>query len=113
MKVIPFLFSVLLAAGPAWSQKAPGAVLSVTKVQPLCCASNIPSRYGVSSAPLPADSAAVPGSRAGMLYIKGGTFQMGGDNGEAGEDEYPKHAVTVRGFWMDATEVTMPSLPPS
>jgi formylglycine-generating enzyme required for sulfatase activity len=31
---------------------------------------------------------------------------MGGDNSQASEDEYPKHKVTVDGFWMDATEVT-------
>jgi formylglycine-generating enzyme required for sulfatase activity len=31
---------------------------------------------------------------------------MGGDNPQAGTDEYPKHTVTVSSFWMDATEVT-------
>lgn len=31
---------------------------------------------------------------------------MGADNSQAQPDEYPKHRVTVRGFWMDATEVT-------
>ena len=31
---------------------------------------------------------------------------MGADNKQASEDEYPKHSVTVDGFWMDATEVT-------
>ncbi|MEO6962795.1 MAG: SUMF1/EgtB/PvdO family nonheme iron enzyme [Puia sp.] len=31
---------------------------------------------------------------------------MGGDNKQAVEDEYPKHAVTVHGFWMDASELT-------
>jgi len=42
----------------------------------------------------------------GMVFIKGGTFMMGGDNSLAGVDEYPKHKVEVSSFWMDATEVT-------
>jgi formylglycine-generating enzyme required for sulfatase activity len=41
-----------------------------------------------------------------MLYIKGGSFEMGADNNQADQDEYPKHKVTVSGFWMDETEVT-------
>lgn len=43
---------------------------------------------------------------AGMVLIPGGTFFMGGDNQQASPDEYPKHTVKVRPFWMDATEVT-------
>ena len=43
---------------------------------------------------------------AGMVWIKGGIFSMGGDNEQASEDEFPKHQVEVGGFWMDATEVT-------
>ncbi len=31
---------------------------------------------------------------------------MGADNQQASPDEYPKHKVTVTGFWMDTTEVT-------
>src|SRR6185312_10096002 len=42
----------------------------------------------------------------GMVFIKGGTFMMGGDNSQASADEYPKHKAQVYGFWMDATEVT-------
>jgi formylglycine-generating enzyme len=42
----------------------------------------------------------------GMVFIKGGTFEMGGDNNQASEDEYPKHKVTVSSFYMDVTEVT-------
>ncbi|MEO6813548.1 MAG: formylglycine-generating enzyme family protein [Ginsengibacter sp.] len=45
-------------------------------------------------------------SVAGMSYIKGGTFMMGGDNNQASADEYPKHEVQVDGFWMDNSEVT-------
>ena len=42
----------------------------------------------------------------GMVKIPGGTFMMGGDNDQASQDEFPKHKVTVKGFWMDETEVT-------
>lgn len=40
----------------------------------------------------------------GMAWIPGGSFQMG----EAGRhpEEAPPHRVTVRGFWIDRTEVT-------
>ncbi len=41
-----------------------------------------------------------------MVFIKGGTFDMGADNNQANQDEYPKHQVTVSSFWMDVTEVT-------
>jgi sulfatase modifying factor 1 len=42
----------------------------------------------------------------GMVYIKGGTFMMGGDNNQAAADEFPKHEVEVNSFWMDESEVT-------
>ncbi|RNI33595.1 formylglycine-generating enzyme family protein [Hanamia caeni] len=42
----------------------------------------------------------------GMVLIKGGLFMMGGNNSQASSDEYPKHKVQVRSFWMDANEVT-------
>jgi formylglycine-generating enzyme required for sulfatase activity len=40
-----------------------------------------------------------------MVWIKGGTFQMGSDEPEF-PDARPVHAVTVNGFWMDEHEVT-------
>lgn len=45
-------------------------------------------------------------SSDGMVLIPGGTFDMGGDNDQASADEYPKHRVTVKPFYMDVTEVT-------
>lgn len=45
-------------------------------------------------------------SHRNMVFIKGGVFEMGADNNQADSDEYPKHKVTVDGFWMDCTEVT-------
>ena len=42
----------------------------------------------------------------GMVLIKGGEFEMGSDNNQAKQDEFPKHKVFVNSFWMDITEVT-------
>ncbi|RFS20769.1 formylglycine-generating enzyme family protein [Chitinophaga silvatica] len=38
-----------------------------------------------------------------MVWIPGGTFEMGSDEFE---DSKPVHSVTVNGFWMDEHEVT-------
>ncbi|MEZ5040351.1 MAG: formylglycine-generating enzyme family protein [Saprospiraceae bacterium] len=45
-------------------------------------------------------------STEGMIWIEGGSYQMGGDNDQAREDEFPKHPTVVDNFWMDETEVT-------
>jgi serine/threonine-protein kinase len=39
-----------------------------------------------------------------MVYVPGGTFQMGSTEGES--DEQPVHTVTLDGFWIDRAEVT-------
>lgn len=41
---------------------------------------------------------------AGMVWIPGGVFVMG--NNDGAPDEAPRHPVAVDGFWMDAMEVT-------
>lgn len=53
---------------------------------------------------------------SGMKKIEGGTYVMGGNTRtdtedqspgiQPREDEFPKHQVTVKSFWMDETEVT-------
>ena len=65
----------------------------------------VPSRFSGNAADT---SLAFNGdtSTTGMVYIKAGTFMMGGDNNQASADEFPKHKVHVDGFWMDKTEVT-------
>ena len=44
----------------------------------------------------------------GMVWISGGIYERGAIEGDkfTREDEKPKHAVKVSGFWMDITEVT-------
>lgn len=65
------------------------------KVVNKSCCENIPSRYGSKTI-----------SPEGMVWIAGGTFMMGADNDQARDDEYPKHEVSVSGFFMDTHEVT-------
>ncbi|HWZ34770.1 MAG TPA: SUMF1/EgtB/PvdO family nonheme iron enzyme, partial [Mucilaginibacter sp.] len=73
----------------------------------VCCESNIPKRFPGLAGPGGMNAQSIDDhSHQGMVWIKAGTFSMGGDNKQAGDDEYPKHKVTVKGFWMDATEVT-------
>jgi len=71
----------------------------------VCCESNIPSRFAINKSQLDIQPLGNK-TKTGMVWIKGGTFSMGGDNDQASDDEYPKHKVTVDGFWMDQAEVT-------
>ena len=41
-----------------------------------------------------------------MIFVEGGTFQMGGNDNEAYSDEKPIHNVTLNGYFMGETEVT-------
>ena len=54
---------------------------------------------------LPSGSSSHGPAPAGMVWIEGGTFDMGSDHDEFG-DAQPVHRVAIDGFWIDATEVT-------
>ncbi|RFM27294.1 formylglycine-generating enzyme family protein [Deminuibacter soli] len=43
---------------------------------------------------------------AGMVWIPGGSFIMGGVGSFSRKDEFPQHRVALDGFWMDQTELT-------
>lgn len=79
---------------------------SVKKRVAICCESNIPTRFPTLEAAGTVVSVPPSTLHGGMVWIKGGTYSMGADSKEAADDEYPKHKVAVKGFWMDATEVT-------
>ena len=42
----------------------------------------------------------------GMKWIRGGEVWLGALDKEGRQDEYPKHRVKLKGFWMDESEVT-------
>jgi formylglycine-generating enzyme required for sulfatase activity len=52
----------------------------------------------------PPSSLGAPQAPAGMVYVPGGEFMMGRDDGD--EYERPTHKVTVKPFYIDAYEVT-------
>lgn len=84
---------------------APAAKTSPHPDSAISCAASLPSR-------LPVDAAAIvirksdSVSKDGMVWIAGGSFMMGASDRQGRPDEYPQHPMTVKGFWMDATEVT-------
>lgn len=101
-----FFFSILLSV--AWlcscNSKKNNQNKADTSTEPHNCMT-VPSRYAQADAQhnikFNGDT-----STTGMVYIPGGTFDMGGDNNQADPDELPKHSVTVSSFYMDETEVT-------
>ena len=111
MRYSSLLFLVLLIVACKQHTQVTGSITApvapAVHKAPLCCESNIPKRFAsfVSQKP---DVLAISSAKGhkGMVWIKAGNFQMGADNKQAYEDEYPKHKVAVHGFWMDATEVT-------
>ncbi|MGL4363726.1 MAG: formylglycine-generating enzyme family protein, partial [Bacteroidales bacterium] len=41
-----------------------------------------------------------------MVYVQGGSFNMGDEFGEGSSDEQPVHTVSLSSYWLGATEVT-------
>ena len=66
-----------------------------------CCSKNIPSRFPISNTAKSTLNTGVLAKKikAGMVWIEGGIFAMGGDNNQARADEFPKHTVQVSGFY--------------
>jgi len=54
----------------------------------------------------PVDLVVSKGSTAEMVYIPGGTFQMGFTFLENADDERPEHTVTLNSFYMGKYEIT-------
>ena len=103
------LILVVLAISCSRSQKQTETIVAETNAsenqeQMACCEVNSKTRFLTAS-----DTAGIKANPAGyenMVFIEGGTFEMGADNNQARPDEYPKHPVKVYSFWMDVHEVT-------
>ena len=70
------------------------------------------AQWGVENAPLtqPAEATSYTETTAGvnlqMVWIGGGTFDMGSNDAGADDDEKPVHTVEIDGFWIGKYEVT-------
>lgn len=116
MKQINFYAFLLLITGFELAScvnretKIPIAETVKLPVNTAVCCSKKPDRFKVSQAVFANETQPLTpegkNDQGNMVWIAGGTFQMGADNKQASADEYPKHTVTVDGFYMDATEVT-------
>jgi sulfatase modifying factor 1 len=71
----------------------------------ISCESNLPSRFSANTN-ASGSSSVTTSSAEGMVWIPGGELLLGATDDEGRPDEYPVHKIVVKGFWMDATEVT-------
>jgi len=84
---------------------------SCSTTGPAACCAVLPKRFAAgtsksattqpSGTPLPAEAA-----HAGMKWLAGGEFAMGGHDPDGRADEQPVHRVRLDGFWIDQTLVT-------
>lgn len=102
--LIYFLAIACSNAGQKKEQETVSAAPAEQQAELACCEVNSKTRFLAE-----ADTTGIKLNAAGyegMVFIEGGTFEMGADNNQARPDEYPKHPVKVHSFWMDEHEVT-------
>jgi len=99
------LIYIALGCIVACQSDEPKADTTAKKDTAVSCESNLPARFptaGPDTSFASTDSV----SHKGMVWIPGNSYGMGALDNEGRPDEYPRHTVTVSGFWIDATEVT-------
>ena len=107
MKWFPLyiFFGTVVGLLAASCQSTPNAAVTAAPADPHSCV-KVPARFAAVDSSATGVGSSGDTSTAGMVWIEGGEYNMGGDNEQASSDEYPKHTVFVAAFWMDATEVT-------
>lgn len=108
IKANTILFLLLMGSLYGAAQNRPVKVYKDTVTQKTCCTAKIPNRFrSILLAKItPKNKLHTANNRKGMVWIPSGTFNMGGDDEQARKDEFPKHKVRIKGFFMDVTEVT-------
>lgn len=91
----------LVIAAVLWGTRKPDAA-----VRPARDAAVVTAR-DAAVVPPPPPPPPPPRVTEGCVQLAGGTFTMGSPVGEGEDDERPQHTVTVAGFCIDRTEVTV------
>ncbi len=101
-----FLFTALnLNEEPAVTEVEATATLESAVVAALTSIAPSPSPLPVpTDPPTPTPEPIIADTGARMLYVPGGLFRMGDEDGE--RDERPSHIVNLSPFFIDETEVT-------
>lgn len=73
-----------------------------SSVHKSCCSSHTSNRFKTKSKFLNRSTK----DKSELIWVAGGEFMMGADNNQARKDEFPKHKVYVKGFYIQTTEVT-------
>jgi formylglycine-generating enzyme required for sulfatase activity len=112
MRRSAWLLTLALACARQGELARPGAPRLVTNERDTAPPASAPAIEAALSNPSeeappvePSSEPPLPEIPEDMLPVPGGTFVMGAD-GEGEEDERPAHAVTVKAFLLDRTEVT-------
>jgi len=105
--IVSALFSGILSVSQVGCRSATDAEQASTESTPTdrgthSVAKGMPSRSAAIRSLAPVTTSGAD-NRDEMVWIPGGSFQMGADEFA---DARPVHAVTVNGFWMDEHEVT-------
>ena len=100
--VLFFLFSNAFIFGQTKTNSSKKTV----SAKKTCCTTTIPKRFGNPTKKIENNTPTKVKNSEGMVWIPGGFFNMGADNKQGRQDEFPKHNVKVSGFYMDSTEVT-------
>jgi sulfatase modifying factor 1 len=99
------IFLLLPAIFFACQNNQQTATTATSKKDTVSCV-QVPARFATDTTAMAAITASGDTSTTGMVLVPAGVFAMGADNDQASNDEYPKHWVRVKAFWMDVTEVT-------
>jgi len=103
-------FAMSATAQKVTTKQKPPLKDSVKSTAKSCCITKVPDRFANAKKNVSATGkqtvTANKLNHDNMVWIEGGTFSMGADNEQGRQDEYPKHSVKLKGFYIDVTEVT-------
>lgn len=92
------IFGLCIYSGLINSQENNQVTPKTAQNMSSCGCNKTPSRFG--------QSMSIQALHQGMVKIPKGSFMMGEDTLQAKNNEFPKHRVQIKSFWLDEATVT-------